>query len=144
MCSLYKTILKTHLYKGVRKSGPADRRCAGPNCISTMLKTSAPSQTPCLYVEAAPLYSGATLELALSFLDVEEHLARATLHAYVTVGPKGVSTCIDLWSELKEMGITDKTPLSLRGVRAESFQWPCDPMATECVTYSGAMIRQRP
>ena len=128
-----------HLYSSSRKSGPNNQLCE-KNCISTALKKSDDEAALCLSVDVDPVYRGETLELALSFLNVDEHLARATLHAYVTVGPKGANTCIALWSELKEMGISEQTPLSLRGVRAESIQWPCDPMATECVTYSGAMI----
>ena len=63
------------------------------------------------------------------------------IRAFLTVGPGGAHECFVLWKQLGHLGLTGSSPLSLRWVRSESVEWPCDPLRTHCVSFTGPLAR---
>lgn len=97
----------------------------------------------CLQIDVAHAYAGKTLELAITAQDAggEELFNGGALRAFVTVGGEGVHGCFTLWRQLDRLGLDDTSRVQLRWVRAEGIVWPCDPMRTQCLTFTGPLAR---
>ncbi len=97
----------------------------------------------CLQVDVDRAYAGRTLELAVVAEERDGHLpfSGGALRAFVTVGDEGTHACFRLWRQLERLGLKKDTKLSLRWVRSEGVQWPCDPMKTRCITFTGPMAK---
>lgn len=138
-----------------RELGPGGARCAAKSgderpCIEVQLRSPGDKELPedsledlCLQVDVAPVYAGRTLELALTAEDKggRQLFNGGALRAYLTVGKDGVSSCFSLWRQLERLGLDDKTRLSLRWVRTEGVIWPCDPLKTECLSFTGPLAK---
>ena len=130
---------------GVRcKSGALTRRA----CLQVRLDTRETMDAQpdglsgiCLAIDASPVYAGRTLELTITASDGDgrELFAGGVLRASITVGPDGLQKCFPLGAHLVHLGLTAKSHLSLRWVRAEDFRWPCDAEQTECLSFTGPM-----
>lgn len=97
----------------------------------------------CLEVEVGAAYAGKTLELAVTAADArgEALFNGGALRAFLTVGEKGEQGCFTLWRQLERLGLDDKARLELRWVRTEGLVWPCDPLRTHCLTFTGPLAR---
>jgi predicted aspartyl protease len=137
-----------------RMTGPSDAPCLDEQgvkrpCVSVGLRPVT-RQGPlpdedlagaCLQIDVDQSYAGKTVELLIT----AEQEGRVTLfnggaiRAFLSVADDGVSHCFALWRQLERLGVTPATPLSLRFVRTEGVQWPCDPMKTRCITFTGPL-----
>lgn len=135
-----------------RWTGPDNEAChdeegARTPCIQVSLSARAdlpsnPNDLPgvCLQVDVHKRYAGKTLELTIT-------TARGALmnggaiRTFVTADADGARACFMLWRQLEHLGINASTPLSLRWVRTEGVRWPCDPMKTRCITFTGPLAR---
>lgn len=100
-------------------------------------------QDLCLQVDVGRAYAGKTLELAVTAKDArgEALFNGGALRAFVTVDEDGEHGCFTLWRQLERLGLDDGTRLELRWVRAEGLSWPCDPLRTHCLTFTGPLAR---
>lgn len=133
-----------------RLVGPGGARC-GPDgkspCVAVTLTTTtavpAPDDWPgvCLQVDVDPVYAGQTVELAMTAEDDEtvSLLSGGAIRAYVSVDQHGAQHCFPLWPQMQRLGLHATSRLSLRWVRTEGVVWPCDPMKTRCVTFTGPL-----
>jgi predicted aspartyl protease len=138
-----------------RPRGPGNAPCAGRDdgaCVRVALQPTttptAPDDLPglCLDVDIAPAYAGSTVELAIT-AEVPGEVALfngGAIRAFVSVAAEGARHCFTLWRQLERLGLNAQTPLQLRWVRTEGVRWPCDPMKTRCITFSGPLARPRP
>lgn len=120
-------------------------------CIRVALRKPAPNVVMpddampnlCLEVDVAPAYAGKTLELAVTAEDArgEALFNGGALRAFLTIGAEGEHGCFTLWRQLERLGLDDKTRIQLRWVRTEGLLWPCDPMRTHCLTFTGPLAR---
>ncbi len=100
-------------------------------------------QDLCLQVDVARAYAGKTLELAITAQDErgEELFNGGALRAFVTVNGEGQHGCFTLWRQLDRLGLEQGSRVQLRWVRTEGILWPCDPMRTQCLTFTGPLAR---
>jgi predicted aspartyl protease len=133
-----------------RAVGPGGVRCgaAGTSpCVAvkmaTTTETPAPDDWPgvCLQVDVDPVYAGQTVELAITAEDQDavSLLSGGAIRAYVSVDQRGASHCFPLWPQMQRLGLHPESRLSLRWVRTEGVHWPCDPLRTRCVTFTGPL-----
>lgn len=136
-----------------RSRGPGGIDCKDVNgrltpCVKVALRESSdPTNAEdlpgvCLQIDVDRAYAGQTVELAIT----AENAASVSLfnggaiRAFLSVDQKGSHHCFTLWRQLDRLGMTTAaTPLTLRWVRTEGVQWPCDPMKTRCITFTGPL-----
>jgi predicted aspartyl protease len=136
-----------------RAAGPQGARCvrdgASVPCVSVKLATStlppADDDWPgvCLQVDVDPAYARQTIELAITAEDAA-HISLfngGAIRAYVSADATGAHHCFPLWPQLQRLGLTKDSHLTLRWVRTEGVRWPCDPMKTRCVSFTGPLAR---
>jgi clan AA aspartic protease (TIGR02281 family) len=139
-----------------RKLGPGGKTCVDEKkreveCIRVALRSPGENltmpddalTTACLEVKVGRAYAGRTLELAVTALgDEGEHLFNGgAVRAFLTIGPDGEDGCFTLWKQLGRLGLEPHSKLSLRWVRTEGIIWPCDPMKTHCLSFTGPLAR---
>lgn len=97
----------------------------------------------CLQVDVGAAYAGQTLEMALTATNAqgEQLFNGGALRAYLTVTKEGEHGCFTLWKQLARLGLDAKSALQLRWVRTEGVIWPCDPLRTQCLTFTGPLAR---
>ena len=136
----------------VRLRGPGGEACGADGkspCVRVaLLPTSsptAPDDLPgtCLQVDVDGAYAGSTVEMAIT---AEEPGALSlfnggAIRAFMSVDKSGAHHCFTLWRALERLGVSRDTPLQLRWVRTEGVRWPCDPMKTRCITFTGPLTR---
>jgi hypothetical protein len=93
-----------------------------------------------LKIDVDKAFSGKTIELAITGAS-NEVMNGGAIRAFMTANDAGAHACFHLWRQLDHLGITTSTPLSLRWVRTEGVQWPCDPMKTRCITFTGPLAK---
>lgn len=100
----------------------------------------------CLEVAVADVYRGRTLELALTAENEPgvPIFSGGALRVYVTVGQTPKRECFRLWPQLERLGLSKASRLALRWMRAEGVRFPCDPAATECISFTGPLARLPP
>lgn len=134
-----------------RSRGPGGARCAAEGqaapCVAVSLVEKPDdryeiSDLPgvCLKVDVDPVYSGKTLELAIT-AQAPDAMNGGAIRAFLTANDDGAHACFHVWRQLEDLGIGAGTPLSLRWVRTENVQWPCDPMKTRCITFTGPLAK---
>jgi hypothetical protein len=94
----------------------------------------------CLEIVVDKSFANKTLELAITGPDGDLFNGGA-IRAFVTANDTGAVWCSHVWKQLDHLGVTAQTPLSLRWVRTEGIQWPCDPMKTRCITFTGPLAK---
>lgn len=94
----------------------------------------------CLQIDVDEVYAGKTLELAITGAS-NELMNGGAIRAFMTANQDGAHACFHLWRQLDRLGVTAATPLSLRWVRTEGVQWPCDPLKTRCITFTGPLAK---
>jgi hypothetical protein len=94
----------------------------------------------CLKIDVDRAFTGKTIELAITGAS-NELMNGGAIRAFMTANDDGAHACFHLWRQLDHLGITPDTPLSLRWVRTENVQWPCDPMKTRCITFTGPLAK---
>ena len=140
--------------RNARDVGPGGARCgkeAGgrSECVSVALvPSSAPAADDdwpgvCLQVEVGAAYAGQTLELAITAEDERQVslFNGGAIRAYVSADNAGARHCFPLWPQLERLGLKKDSPLTLRWVRTEGVRWPCDPMKTRCVSFTGPLAK---
>ncbi len=131
-----------------RMAGPGGARCNGP-CVSVRLAPStrepAVDDWPgvCLQVDVDAAYGRQTVELAITAEDDDavSLFNGGAIRAYVSVDPSGAHHCFPLWPQLERLGLSKTSTLSLRWVRTEGVRWPCDPMKTRCISFTGPLAK---
>jgi hypothetical protein len=131
-----------------RQRGPGGATCDGP-CIRVGLETPPADMTTddsdmkdvCLRVHVGKAYAQQTLELAITPHGDDALFNGGAIRAFVTTDQSGASTCFRLWRQLQRLGFSKDTPLSLRWMRTEGVRWPCDPMKTRCITFTGPLAK---
>lgn len=94
----------------------------------------------CLQIDVDDVYAGKTIELAITGAS-SELMNGGAIRAFLTANQDGAHACFHLWRQLERIGLSAQTPLSLRWVRTEGVQWPCDPLKTRCITFSGPLAK---
>jgi hypothetical protein len=94
----------------------------------------------CMQIHVDKSYANKTLELAVTGKDGDLFNGGA-IRAFVTANDDGAQWCSHVWKQLDHLGVSAGTPLSLRWVRTEGIQWPCDPMKTRCITFTGPLAK---
>jgi predicted aspartyl protease len=135
-----------------RPRGPGGATCGAIGqtpCVRVQLSSTntppAPDDLPgiCLQVDVDGAYAGSTVELAITALH-PEHVSLfngGAIRAFMSVDRDGAHHCFTLWQPLERLGLRSDTPLSLRWVRTEGVRWPCDPMKTRCITFTGPLAQ---
>jgi predicted aspartyl protease len=140
-----------------RPRGPLGATCADTTggsavpvpCVRVGLsRTSTPAAAEdmpgtCLQIDVGPAYAGTTVELAIT-AEVPGEIALfngGAIRAFISVAGDGAHHCFTLWRQLERLGLRPDTPLQLRWVRTEGVRWPCDPMKTRCITFSGPLAQ---
>ncbi|MBI1947515.1 MAG: retroviral-like aspartic protease family protein [Deltaproteobacteria bacterium] len=134
-----------------RTRGPGGARCTADGqaapCISVALvaKTDDSYEASdlsgvCLKVDVDPVFAGKTLELAITG-QAPDLMNGGAIRAFLTANDEGAHACFHVWRQLENLGIGAGTPLALRWVRTEGVRWPCDPMKTRCVTFTGPLAK---
>jgi hypothetical protein len=135
-----------------RFAGPGGVRCGADGrapCVAVKLATStmapAPEDWPgvCLQVDVDAAYAGQTLELAITAEDERavSLFNGGAIRAYVSADQEGAHHCFPLWPQMQRLGLTKDSRLTLRWVRTEGVRWPCDPMKTRCVSFTGPLAK---
>lgn len=134
-----------------RSRGPAGVPCTSAGIPSPCVKIAliplsgevAADDMPgvCLQIDIDAVYSGQTVELAIT---AENSSALSlfnggAIRAFLSVDHTGSHHCFSIWRQLDKLGVSLSTPLSLRWVRTEGVIWPCDPMKTRCITFTGSL-----
>lgn len=141
-----------------RDLGPGGVRCRREDgserpCIAARLRPPEAGERDdealpelCLEIDVAKAYAGRTLELAFTAEDAagRQLFNGGALRAYLTVGAEGFSSCFSLWRQMQRLGLDAGSRLSLRWVRTEGVIWPCDPLRTECLSFTGPLARLPP
>lgn len=136
-----------------RVTGPGGTRCtregAAVPCVAVAMATTtaepAADDWPgvCLQVDVDAAYAGQTLELAITAED--DHAVSlfngGAIRAYVSADKDGAHHCFPLWPQMQRLGMKPDSRLTLRWVRTEGVRWPCDPMKTRCVSFTGPLAR---
>jgi clan AA aspartic protease (TIGR02281 family) len=136
----------------VRFRGPAGVRCGVDGQAPCVQVSLAALATPpaaddlpglCLQVDVDAAFAGKTVELAITAEDPHEGplFNGGGIRAFLTVDDAGAHHCFTLWRSLGRLGVDLDTVLSLRWVRTEGFRWPCDPLKSRCITFSGPLQR---
>jgi hypothetical protein len=94
----------------------------------------------CMQIDIDEEYAGRTVELAITGAS-NELMNGGAIRAFLTANDNGAHACFHLWRQLERIGLSPSTPLSLRWVRTEGVQWPCDPMKTRCITFTGPLAK---
>jgi clan AA aspartic protease (TIGR02281 family) len=135
-----------------RHRGPGGAPC-GPDgtapCIQVqLLPTSQPAAPDdidgtCLQIDVDAAYAGNTVEMAIVAYD--DHggplFNGGAIRAFLSVARDGAHHCFTLWRPLERLGLRRDSRLSLRWVRTEGVRWPCDPLKTRCITFTGPLAR---
>jgi hypothetical protein len=132
--------------------GPGGVRCGADGrapCVAVRLATStmapAPDDWPgvCLQVDVDAAYVGQTVELAITAEDDKaiSLFNGGAIRAYVSADKDGAHHCFPLWPQMQRLGLTKESRLTLRWVRTEGVRWPCDPMKTRCVSFTGPLAK---
>lgn len=137
----------------VRLQGPGGSPCgtaqAPRPCIAVRLAESkaipAADDWPgvCLQIDVDASYAQKTVELAIT-VDEPSRVSLfngGAIRAFVSADSGGAHHCFALWPQLQRLGVQPTTPLTLRWVRTEGVRWPCDPMKTRCITFTGPLAR---
>ncbi len=137
-----------------RSRGPNASACHGDNgravpCVKVALVPAAGDVAPedlpgvCLQIDVDKSYAGQTIELAITAEDKDavSLFNGGAIRAFVSADQTGSHHCFALWRQLERLGLSPSTPLTLRWVRTEGVQWPCDPMKTRCITFTGPLSR---
>jgi hypothetical protein len=135
-----------------RLAGPGGVRCGADGrapCVAVKLAPStmapAPDDWPgvCLQVDVDAVYAGQTLELAITAEDdaAVSLFNGGAIRAYVSADSGGAHHCFPLWPQMQRLGLTKDSRLTLRWVRTEGVRWPCDPMKTRCVSFTGPLAK---
>ncbi len=116
--------------------------CVSVDIIARHEETWDPTDLPeaCLKIDVDKSYAGKTIELAITGASMAL-MNGGAIRAFLTANETGAHACFHLWRQLEHLGITPDTPLSLRWVRTEGVQWPCDPMKTRCITFTGPLAK---
>jgi predicted aspartyl protease len=136
----------------VRLRGPGGLPCGASGntpCVRVaLLPTAQPAAHDdipgtCLQVDVDGAFAGSTVELAVT---AEEPgtlslFNGGAIRAFLSVDKSGAHHCFTLWRSLERLGLGPETPLQLRWVRTEGVRWPCDPLKTRCITFSGPLAR---
>jgi hypothetical protein len=125
--------------------GPAgDDPCVRVRLLPTSTSTAADDLPgTCLQIDVDRVYAGNTVELAITAEDRRDVslFNGGAIRAFVSVDQTGAHHCFTLWRPLERLGVRADTRLSLRWVRTEGVRWPCDPMKTRCITFTGPLAR---
>ena len=136
----------------VRLRGPGAQPCGADGqspCVRVALlptsQPSAPDDLPgtCLQVDVDGAFAGNTVELAIT-AEEPGNLSLfngGAIRAFLSVDKSGAHHCFTLWRPLERLGVGPTTPLQLRWVRTEGVRWPCDPLKTRCITFTGPLAR---
>ena len=136
-----------------RTLGPGNRACADRNgratrCVTVSLATPTEAVEDdalpdvCLNVEIGEVYAGQTVELAVLAHPPggdEELFNGGALRVFVTVSKRGFSRCFTLWQQLERFGFDRRSEVELVWMRTDGVTWPCDPLRTECLSFSGSL-----
>ena len=134
-----------------RSRGPGGVRCTADGqqapCISVALVAKPEDSYEagdlagvCLRVDVSPLFAGKTIELAITGQS-PDLMNGGAIRAFLTANDDGARACFHVWRQFENLGIGAGTPLALRWVRTENVHWPCDPMKTRCVTFTGPLAK---
>ncbi len=134
-----------------RWRGPGGARCTADGkaapCLSVALVAKADEsyeasdlQGTCLRIDVDPVFAGKTIELAITGR-APDLMNGGAIRAFLTANDDGAHACFHLWRQLENLGVKVDTPLALRWVRTEGVRWPCDPMKTRCVTFTGPLAK---
>jgi hypothetical protein len=93
----------------------------------------------CLHVDIEPAWAGKTLELAViaTTPDGKNVFSGGALRMYVSVPPAGFDDCHAIHRGTEVSGLNAESAISLQRVRAEGFEWPCNPEWIWCSWSSG-------
>jgi predicted aspartyl protease len=92
----------------------------------------------CLQIDVDAAYVGRTVEMAVTAVDGGV-FAGGAIEAFLSVGDDGAHHCFRLWKGLTRLGFSAATPLSVRWFRADNARFPCDPLSTRCLLFSGPL-----
>jgi predicted aspartyl protease len=139
----------------------SERRARGPGgvgcerdgravpCVAVRL---APTRAPpaiddwpgvCLQVDVEPAFANTTIEVAVT-ADDPQHVSLfngGAIRAFLSADASGAHHCFAIWPQLQRLGLTPTTPLTVRWVRTEGVRWPCDPLKSRCVTFTGPLAK---
>lgn len=136
-----------------RRVGPGGVACRREGvvvpCISVRLAPTdaAPAADDwpgvCLQVDVDAAWAGQTLELAITAEDERavSLFNGGAIRAYVSADKDGAHHCFPLWPQMQRLGLSATSTLTLRWVRTEGVRWPCDPMKTRCVSFTGPLAK---
>ncbi|HEY1099869.1 MAG TPA: hypothetical protein VGF99_13125, partial [Myxococcota bacterium] len=136
---------------GLRRRGPNGDVCRRGDvvvpCVSVRLATTTAAAAAddwpgvCLQVDVEPAYAGSTVEIAIT-ADDAKHVSLfngGAIRAFMSADATGAHHCFALWPQLQRLGLTSTTPLNVRWVRTEGVRWPCDPLKTRCISFTGPL-----
>jgi len=136
-----------------RRTGPRGEPCrrggVAVPCIAVKLAPSTAAPAPddwpgvCLQIDVDPAWAGQTLELAITAEDdrAVSLFNGGAIRAYVSADKDGAHHCFPLWPQMQRLGLALESRLTLRWVRTEGVRWPCDPMKTRCVSFTGPLAK---
>ncbi|MCP4504505.1 MAG: hypothetical protein GY822_31745 [Deltaproteobacteria bacterium] len=134
-----------------RIAGPGGKPCLdddGKNVKCIEVKFAPARRVPkdalpgvCLSAKVHKAYAGQTVELAIvAYSKKRQTLFNGgALRVFLSVGQKGEEKCFSLWKALSLLDVDKDSLLSLRFVRTEHIRWPCDPMQTTCISFTGPL-----
>ena len=136
-----------------RRRGPGGAACAKAGvavpCVAVRLaSTSAVAASDdwpgvCLQVDVEPAYASSTVEIAITAED-QSHVSLfngGAIRAFMSADATGAHHCFAIWPQLQRLGLTKNTPLTVRWIRTEGVRWPCDPLKTRCISFTGPLAR---
>ncbi len=136
-----------------RRRGPGGVACERDGqpvaCVSVRLApTAAPAAVDdwpgvCLQVDVEPAFANTTIEVAVT-ADDPQHVSLfngGAIRAFLSADATGAHHCFAIWPQLQRLGLTSTTPLTVRWVRTEGVRWPCDPLKSRCVTFTGPLAK---
>jgi predicted aspartyl protease len=137
-----------------RSRGRGGLPCTGDDgrpvpCVSIGLARAegetAPGDLPgtCLKIDVDRSWAGNTVELAIT-AEVPGDVTLfngGAIRAFLSIDNTGAHHCFTLWQQLERLGLRRDTPLQLRWFRADRVRWPCDPMKTRCITFTGPLAK---
>jgi hypothetical protein len=139
----------------IRTLGPSNTKCtddkggARPCVVVELRQPDAKLVIPddaiqdlCLRIDVDEAYAGRTLEMAITADKGGKPIFNGgALRAYLTVGQSGAAGCFALWSQLTKLGLDRDVDLSLRWMRTEGVVWPCNPLRTHCLSFTGPLAK---
>lgn len=136
-----------------RRRGPGGVGCERDGvavpCVAVKLApTAAPAAADdwpgvCLQVDVEPVFANTTIEVAIT-ADDPVHVSLfngGAIRAFLSADATGAHHCFAIWPQLQRLGLTATSPLTLRWVRTEGVRWPCDPLKSRCVTFTGPLAK---